>query len=477
MPFAKIGIMKKPQSIVLSDAERAALARLASGTTRIAYRAKGVLLLADGLSKAAVARRLVVGEGAVRAWQRRWLAGGGLDALRHRSKKRKTSRQANQLRPVIPDLPARTPATEAELLRGATTGRGRPLSTRIAIEAWVRDAAALGLIAPGARLPNQTWFAKRFHAASHTVATAFTSLARQGFVNNRRRIGSFLSRPLPFEKRYLLLLSTRGQGLDNALKAAATEQERRRGVRWDIIEATPQAEKKRMATIKAAIAAQRWAGLFLRTSPSTHLPGWEFLGLDRVPISGMVLATDFLGERVIPLRSYSHDSPEGTKRIADTVFAAIRAAGRSRILVFDSVSGFAMTERFGGLVRRLARDFGLEIPESCYQILNILQQEQNEGIFSAALRVAAEENIDAVAILQDNFASPVCDALVARFGEERASRLFLAAFGNRPAIPETRLPVTWHGFDLSATLDSFVDWCDAIHAGEKAPPPPVLATF
>ncbi len=39
------------------------------------------------------------------------------------------------------------------------------------------------------------------------------------------------------------------------------------------------------------------------------------------------------------------------------------------------------------------------------------------------------------------------------------------------------LPVEWHGHDLDATLDSFTDWCDALHAGAKAPPPPELAVF
>ena len=469
--------MQRTPLILLSKSERAALAQLARGTNRIAYRARGVLLLADGLSKAAVARRLMVGEGAVREWQRRWLAGGGVASLRHRSEKRKARRPATPKRPDAPDLPARTPAAEAELLRGAGTGRGRPQSARIAIEAWVRDAAALGLAAPGAQLPNQTWFAKRFHAASHTVAAAFAVLAKQGFVRNRRRVGSFLSQTLPFEKRYLLMLTGNDEGLDLALATAAREQEGRRGVRWDVLSGTPHKDTRKMAAVQVGIAAQRWAGVFLRMSPTEPLPGWAFLGLDRVPISGFLSPADFLGERVLPLRFHLLGKSERKKFEAESVFSAIRAAGRRRVLVFDSVSGFAMTERFGGLVRRLARDFGLEIPESCYQILNILQQEQNEGIFSAALRVAAEENIDAVAILQDNFAAPVCDALVARFGAEAASRLFLAAIGNGPALPSCALPVVWHGNDLAATLDSFVDWCDAIHAGDKSPPPPVLATF
>lgn len=46
-----------------------------------------------------------------------------------------------------------------------------------------------------------------------------------------------------------------------------------------------------------------------------------------------------------------------------------------------------------------------------------------------------------------------------------------------PLLQRACLPVEWHGQDLAKTLDSFADWCDALHAGAKAPPPPELALF
>ncbi len=80
-------------------------------------------------------------------------------------------------------------------------------------------------------------------------------------------------------------------------------------------------------------------------------------------------------------------------------------------------------------------------------------------------------------VLQGNFAVPLCDALVEALGEAAARRIAVFAFDNAPALPETRLSVTWHGLDLAATLDSLVDWCDAIHAGAPSPLSPVLAMF
>lgn len=462
-----------PTKITLSAKDRAALARLARGSNRLAWRAKGVLLLADGLSKAAVARRLSTGESAVRRWERRWLVGGGADSLRRKGRSRAPG--GRNCVADAPDLPTRIPPAELALLRRGPAGRGRPASARCAIEAWVRDAFALGLVAPGAQLPNQTWFAKRFHAASHTVADAFSTLAKQGFVRNRRRVGSFLAETPPFEKRYLLVLSSRNEGIDQSIAAAAREQEIRLGVRWDMRHVNSP-ETPGLASFQRDVASQRWAGIYLRTSPSTDLPGWEFLHLGRTPISGKLFDLPFHGEYVVPSARDPREADDSENGAVDVVLSALRTAGRQRPLVIDTVK-----EHFSGRqvanARRKAAERGLEIPEGCYQLLDVHQAEQLEMVLAAAVRVAEWERIDSVAILQDNFAAPVCDALVRRFGADRAARLRIAAFGNRPALPETCLPVVWHGLDLGATLDSFVDWCDAIHAGDKSPPPPVLATF
>ena len=455
----------------LSPEDRAALKRLARAAGRIGYRAKGILLLADGLSKAAVSRKLRVGQGAVRQWERRWIAGGGADSLKMRVGKRAPRRVDT---PATPALPARIPTEELALLRSGPSGRGRPVSARTSIEAWVRDIAALGLAAPGARLPNQTWFVKRFHAAPHTVAAAFAALARQGFVLNRRRIGSYLADPLPFDRRYLMVVAHNNEGWDQAFEAAARKQEERLGVRWDIRRMSSY-DVTGLTALHADIAAQRWAGVFLRMSPSEDLPGWEFLHLGRTPISGILYDLPSNGRRTVPLaRDSGFD--DRWNCATDCLFATLKGAGRHRPLVIATVREHSS----GGqeeAVRRKAAEYGLDIPEACYQLLAIRQKEQIGTILAAAVRVAELENIDSVAVLQDNFAVPVCEALARRFGADCAARLSIVAWGNRPSIPKTCLPVTWHGNDMGATLDSFVDWCDAIHAGTKDPPPPVLATF
>ena len=458
--------------ICLSPEDRAALARLARGTDRLAYRAKGILLLAEGMAKAAVARRLHVGQNAVRQWEKRWLAGGGAESL-----KRRGGRVANWRgnAPVVPNLPVRLPAVEAELLRREPSGRGRPVSVRTSIEAWVRDAASLGLAPPGARLPPQNWFVRHFHASPPTVAAAFTSLERQGFVRNRRRIGSFMADTPPFAKRYLLVIARAGQGLDHALEAAAHEQEGRLGVRWEIFRWLS-SDAPYNSALQADIASQRWAGVFLRMSPSEDLPGWEFMRLDRTPISGRIHDLPFHGEHVITLAHDANCSEDPWQGSFDAALATLRANGRRHPLVIDAVADY-LAGRREEYARRKAATYGLEIPEACYLLLDFHHDEQIHTILATAMHVAEWKKIDSVAILQDNFAVPTCDALARHFGAKAASRLHIAAIGNKPVLPATCLPVTWHGLDLAASLDSFVDWCDAIHAGVKAPPPPELFLF
>ncbi len=181
---------------------------------------------------------------------------------------------------------------QAALLCGKRPGRGRPATSRTAIETWIRDGAALGLFAPGCRLPGRAWLQKRFGASAHTIAESTAALGRQGFVRNVPRIGSFVARTLPFENRYLLLLSTAGQGLDAALESAARAQETWRGVHWTIVAGLTRGGPV-LGGVPAQIAAQKWAGVFLRTSPSEAKPGWEFLSLGRVPMSGFLAAGRF----------------------------------------------------------------------------------------------------------------------------------------------------------------------------------------
>jgi transposase len=73
-----------PPNVPLSEAERAelqVLVRAQKTSQHIALRARIILLLADGLTAPAVARRLQTTRTTVRLWRRRWLEGAATTVL------------------------------------------------------------------------------------------------------------------------------------------------------------------------------------------------------------------------------------------------------------------------------------------------------------------------------------------------------------------------------------------------------------
>ena len=466
-----------------SPADRAGLERMAKGKNRAALRARAVLALADGESLAGIARKLSVSRNLVRAAARRFREGGA-DALLDRA----------EAAGRIPRLEISIPTELAG--KGPNAGPGRPAHTRLRIETWVRDCTALGLFKPGARLPERTWFRDRFKTSLGAVQSAFDSLAAQGFVRSIPGKGSFVSPRLPFEDRYLLILMSLGEeieGVDAALLAAARRQEKRLGVRWDV-EQTLVHVKPHYAEQIEAIASQRYAGVCIRAAIPKHGnrggPA-RYATLDHVPICSC------LGSHPVDYGSHACHmaipGPETTERL----FAACRAAGRRRPLVVDYTLQAAPARRDTTL--RAAATAGLEVDPRRYVQCTFSSPEQTRLILDLALSHPAAEGIDSAVCLMDNLCEPLCEALREHFdalgdgtpwGHGLPARGSGSVTGRQPVPPGKRhdiavfsagsfpvtqkpcLPVEWHGEDWDATLDGFVAWCRAIHAGGPVPPPP-----
>lgn len=448
----------------MNAGEREALERLAARDTREALRARAVIGLLRGFSKAEVAREIAVSPRSVHSWEKLWAA-GGLRALVERRGGRGGHRPGALPRRAG-SLPAAIPAGEAGILAATIPrGRGRRALSRLAIEAWVRDAAALGRLDRGAALPGRAWFRAKFGASSDTVAAAAESLARQGFVTIRPRGGTVLRDVLPFDSRYLLVLASdiggpAAEGLDIALHAAALEAEKSRGASWRVLSDLPAGEED-LSSLLAEIASQRYAGAFLRGGPQKNPAAARLLALGRVPvmffsaIGGLPKSANFAVVR--------HDDGEGDLDAEARLFGALAASGRRRALVVDAI------RRHPGFARRSyamgrAAGFGIEIPDGCYQLLAPEQPEQAALVIAAAVRAAVAAGVDSVAVLQDNFVEPTCRCVAEAFGRD-AARLAIVAAGHRPVVHHPCLPVEWHGEDVGAAVRAFIDWCDAFHAG------------
>ncbi len=456
-------------------AARAQLEAMSARSGQNGMRARIVLALARGETPTRIVKSLGITYATVRAARRRF-ATGGAAALATRLQVRHTApppegEEALRLRTGVPDVLLAREAAEKR--------RGRLPAARLAIETWARDAVALGAVAPGALFPPRRSVQKAFRTTSAVVQGAFASLARQGFARNVPGGGSHAPDKPPFEGRYLFVGSTSDDmrvGYMAAVRAAAARLTAARGVRFEIADsALLQSPSEKRTELLADMRSQRWAGVFIRTWTS-EMDEFGPVRLDNVPIC------------LVKPRSNHHASFRGSRvsKIAGPSAAALMgpllsvcaAAGGRRVAVLDHQgrhTGFQ-----AGDVARLAAERGLELGPWHYQATKMIGETEGtrdaiQAIVTAMLAPGRDWTPDCVVLMDDHWLGPLEGALHT-LGTAPES-IVVACLGNRPALPATRLDVHFHGYDLEATLASFVDWCDAIHAGAPSPPPPALATF
>lgn len=374
--------------------------------------------------------------------------------------------------------PASGRAAAAVLRADRTGARGPEPRKRMRLVDWVRNGIAEGRLKPGAPLSDRSWFERRFGATRATVQAAFDQLAREGFTRAVRHVGTFVADPPPFAGRYLLALSGTAERpsddmIGRALKEAAARVGERRGVRFEALPVLDEGpDSERYAQLLSDLGRQRWAGAFLRALSSNR--GLRTIAnVDHVPVSGIYADDPRAGGSL----SVSL-TPPVTSGLAGTcrcLFDKCLRAGCRSVLVLSTAVG----EDEEAVVRTLASRMGLRIGPNGYQTAwidpgGLLQARR---LLRLAFAPRAVDLPDAVVLLDDNFVEPFETALFSNFGPSGASRFFVAAWGNLPALPRTRVPVTFSGLDLERTLDSFVVWAEAVHAGVRDPERPRLFAF
>lgn len=455
--------------------DMAALAALARSGGRAGRRARIVLALARGETPSGIVLKTGATYATIRAARRRFEEGGAA-ALAPRPPARASA-------VVLPVFPARRRLVPPDVIAAAAMAeklRGRIPVVRISMETWVRDAIADGTVRPGAVLPSRRDFQRAFRTTSDVVNGVFSSLSKQGFVRSRGGGRTIAASPPPFSGRYLFVGRPRvgeSAGYMSAALAATQILERSRGARFDFIggvEVLESPSKERLRLL-AEIRRQRWGGVFFRTW-TDQMAAAGNVRIDGVPIcipgNYATSAKGVTGSRVrrIPLAKID---------FRDALFADCAAAGCRRVAVFEHCD---MRRAFGRAdAERAAAERGLELgPWHYHEFFKVGVLDRERDVFRAAMSAVfapgREWEPDAVVLMDDHWLAPLEDVLLAR-GAEAARRVRVFCLGNRPAQQEPRLDVHFRGYDLLATLSSFVDWCEAIHAGEKDPPPPALATF
>ena len=477
----------KATRISISAAELESLERMAQRNDDVGLHVRIARDALDGLSIAASARRNCASRDTVRKWRARF-AEAGIGGL---SNRRRASPGANGSE--APDIPA--VAVPVALLRGGGESGAEP-SARLKIECAVRAAAALGRIRPGALLPGRAWFAERFSVSPPVVHRAFANLAAEGFVEARPRGETRIASRLPFEGRFLMvqegLLPDNSSGIcENMVRAARRTEALRPGATWEIIRRERFAPAEWRRPVERGIASQRWCGVFMRFA-HTSTPGWkpglsDFAGIPNVPVA---VDRIFPGTKVANLvRELSLSSFEPLP----SIFARCRREGLRRVIVADTFPDLERDRE--AEVRVAARRAGVAIPPFGYSAPSPADNFANiRRTFGMQLALAAGSPPDAILVLRDDLLKPLAAAF-ADFAAQPRTRRHPGGAGCQPVAggasspsepPHTGLPrilcwssgnlldpcgldVEWHGFDLVATLLSFMDWATAVRAGAASP--------
>ena len=455
----------KESRIVPGTAVLAALERIAArDPARAARRARIVLAAADGVAVRQIARREGVDRNTVRLWLRRFDAEGTAGLADRPGRGRKAGAAPP---PAARRGGTKTPATAA--------GRLAALVRRL------RDCVASGAVRPGARLPSAHAEAAQRGCGEATVRRAWRELEREGFLRRAAggRGGPFAAEDAPDRGRHLLVLGgTRerpddGDGFDRALRAAAKALAAARRVSFDEARPGTDVSAPDYVRLREACIQRRWQGVFFRNfaAQETDHPA-SIPRLPGLPTSGCWLRPHRIGPRVAPVAGWG-SVPD---RIAAELLDECRAAGCRDVVFLAARTPQNEPNAREASLRAAAARAGLRCGPFGFQALTMADPAQTRRTF-ALLASHPGAAFDAAVVLEDNLLPSFCDALLAARGASGARRVFLASHGNAPVLPDVALPVVFHGVDATATLASYLDWCDALRAGERNPPGPAVAFF
>ena len=342
---------------------------------------------------------------------------------------------------------------------------------------WVRSRIATGVLKPGDRLPDRSWFRKTFDLANLSVQLAFDELIAEGLVKTVSGHGTTVSGDLPFKNRYLLLLRSRGDdaGIMHfapALRAAAESVARRRGVRFEVREVIDAGgDSVEYAEMMEDVRRHRYAGVFAQGITEFEHGMEVVTNIDDVPMAHFGARTVLSqGNRVVSLQMHSR---EFVSQLLGSHFDDCVRQGRTNLAVFcPNAPEYSDVSR----VSRLAASRGAKIvPQGFHQVdMSHWSRSQFVRLVDLFLRSDAGRAADAVILGDDNMLLPFAERCRRAWGRSAETRYFVSCHCNFPCPVKTDFPVRFHGPDLESTISSFIDYAEDCLAGVRKPRSPAM---
>ncbi len=337
----------------------------------------------------------------------------------------------------------------------------------------IRARIVAGELAPGAALPSNVELARQYGVSNVTVLQGLNPLAEQGFLEIRRRVGSFVHPQPPHLHQLGLVFWNDPNALRRenhwsryfqALTMVAADFERlsgRRvlrfhGVDWHADTADYQRLVEHLATQRLAGVIFANIPLGLDGSPVLELPGIPRVAIETSSLHPNVRTVTFAAGQWLA-KALDWLAAQGRRRVATI-----------RLATTGPEDGWGASEE--DVFRQAVQARGLETRPRWLHHVSINRPDETCRIVD--LLMADRERPDALLVEDDNFVEPALAGLVAA-GARVPEDVAVVGHANFPLPPAKTLPIRLLGYDQRAILRAAVEMIDRCRAGE---PPPETTT-
>jgi len=329
------------------------------------------------------------------------------------------------------------------------------------IESTLRQQIVKGAFPTGGRLPTRTELERHFHASRVTVQKGLDSLATDGFVQARGKLGTFVSDHPPHLCRYGMVFLNDAEEINGSLfyRALAAEAEKindddsPRQVRL-YFHSNNHAGAEQDQKVVSDVLAHRVAGLIF-TTRCHYWQGSPVLEHPDMPRIAIMEKDEGIPQ--LPVVEFDGAS------FMDNAFRSFTERGRRRLALITCSGNYnsylrsiRRHTRSGPLTTRnhWLHQVSLELPAQARQLVNLLVHENQK------------ERPDALLVGDDNLVDPVVQGILDA-GIRVPDDIDVIAHCNFPLLTTCSLPVRHLGYDVKEILDLCIDRIDRQRKGES----------
>ena len=325
----------------------------------------------------------------------------------------------------------------------------------------IRDRILRGEWLPGDRIPSRPRLEADFGVRGMAIQRALDSLAADGFIHSRRRLGTFVAERLPCESRYGVLFATEPadpnnwRGFCTSLIHQFDEISERQSVEFEAYYRISDTGSSAYQKLLADSQAHRLAGLIVVDVPNV-VRGTPLADLDGIP---KVLIRSGRPSPGLPQVSLDH------AQWIELALDRVAAKGRSRVAIITH-GGLMIDHGEADLIQAAYRTRGLHWDPRLIQCGDLHHPQTATNL--ARLLVTSGLRPDALLITDDNLVNSALAGLI----QERLSvpdDIMVVGHVNFPQPGPPVLKIERLGFQSCQVLEQCVSLLERLKKGQNVP--------